>query len=571
MSDRPICRPIRRSRGRTRMLTLIGGLLAGAIALSGCATIPLSGSVQAGNRADAEAPPSTVFSPSGPTDGAAATEIVEGFIAAGTGPQDNYKVARQYLSAAFATTWDPSASVLVHQQATTVLESEGEVHLVVPAVASVDSTGRYTELAEGDPFDLGFTLVQEDGQWRISDAPDGVVLLRQQFETLFAQRALYFYDSSYNYLVPDLRWFPSTADSPTRIVEALLAGPAAPLLKSVFSAFPPGTRLARQSVPTTGGIADVELNDVVATADSITQQRMKLQLASSLEGGSIASVRINVDGRNVAIPEFGEGGPVLEPLVNARPLVLSNGTFGLVGGSTTTSLGPIGEAIAGLQPIAVTMPTSFDSAAVLTPSGVQAVSATGAAALVDDRADLIAPGLDGGGIVWSVPSTDPANLRAVTLEGVATPIEVPWTDATAIRSMAVSRDSTRLLVLLDIGGASVLRVYGIIRDEQGSPFTLSDDAYELVLPAGTGITTTWVDESSVATLVRVGEADYRVILQDIGGPSTALPRLTDAVSVVGGNGQNGLRVLTQSGDVEVLRGTNWQATVSGVQLLATQR
>ncbi len=117
----------------------------------------------------------------------------------------------------------------------------------------------------------------------------------------------------------------------------------------------------------------------------------------------------------------------------------------------------------------------------------------------------------------------------------------------------------------------MLRVYGIIRDGQGSPFTLSDDAYELVLPAGFGITTTWVDESSVATLVRVGEADYRVILQDIGGPSAALPRLTDAVSVVGGNGQNGLRVLTQSGDVEVLRGTNWQVTVSGVQLLATQR
>ncbi len=120
--------------------------------------------------------------------------------------------------------------------------------------------------------------------------PTGYVLLRQQFETLFSQRALYFYDRVLPLSGARSALVPLHCRSPTRIVEALLAGPAAPLMRSVFSAFPTGTRLTRQSVPTTGGIADVELNDVVATADSITQQRMQLQL-SQLPGGRLDRLR----------------------------------------------------------------------------------------------------------------------------------------------------------------------------------------------------------------------------------------------------------------------------------------
>ena len=560
-------------RGRRRRRWTIGGaLLAAMLVLSGCATIPLSGSVQSGNRTDAEDPLSTVFSPSGPTDGQSATDIVAGFIAAGTGPQDNYKVARQYLSRSFAAQWNPNARVLVHDVATSVLESEGAVQLVVPAAAEIDETGRYTELPASDPVELGFTLVEEDGQWRIAQAADGVVLLRQQFEALFAQRALYFYDPTYAFLVPDLRWFPSTADAPTRIVEALLTGPAEPIAKSVQSAFPTGTRLTRQSVSTTAGVAEVALNDVVAAADTITRQRMKLQLTSALVGGQVFTVRVSVDGRGIAIPDFGEEGPVEQPLVNQRALVLTDAAFGLQSGEEIASVGPAGDVILALQPRAVTMTSAFDLAAVLAPDGVHVVRSDGQQQLVDDRANQIAPTLDGQGFVWTITSSDPTNLRAIdSSSGAMTPIETTWVDATSVQSIAVSRDSTRLLTLLDVGGASVLRVYGIIRDSDGAPFTLSDSSYELILPPGTAVSTTWVDDSTVGTLVRAGEADYRVVIQDLGGRSTLLPRLTDATTLVGGNGQGGLRILTASGDLQVVRGAGWQPVASGVTLLATQR
>ena len=556
---------------RARLAALALVVTVAASVLAGCAAIPLSGNVQAGNRTAPDDQPSTVFSPSGPAEGAGPSEIVAGFLAAGTGPQDNYKVARQYLSNSFAPEWNPSASVLVREQASTLLESQGGVQVVVPAVAAVDASGRYQDLGVGDPVELPFTLVQEGGQWRIDQARDGVVLLRQQFETLFSQRPLYFYDPTYRYLVPDLRWFPSTADAPTRIVEALLAGPAAPLVSSVESAFPVGTRLSRQSVSTTGGVAEVALNDVVAAADSVTRQRMKLQLTTALLGGQVSSVRVSVDGRAVTIPDFGEDGPVQQPLVNPRPLVLSNASFGLLGASTVASVGPAGDAIAALEPTAVTMTSAFDLAAVLAADGVHVVRADGSTQLVDDRTGLVAPSLDGEGYLWTISTSDPTNLRAITQGGVATPIETTWPDASAVRSIAVSRDSTRLLVMLDVGGTSRLRVYGIVRDRNGAPFTLSSDWFEMILPAGTGISTTWVDDSSVATLVRAGEADFKIVVQDIGGRTVSLPRVPDGVSIVGGNGQSGLRVLDSSGQLEVLRGAAWQPTASGVTLLATQR
>jgi hypothetical protein len=66
--------------------------------LTGCATLPVSGPVRIGPDL---APPSDsnsfYYSPATPVDGASETEILSGFLAAGTAPQNDYAIAREYL------------------------------------------------------------------------------------------------------------------------------------------------------------------------------------------------------------------------------------------------------------------------------------------------------------------------------------------------------------------------------------------------------------------------------------------------------------------------------------------
>jgi len=72
---------------------------------------------------------------------------------------------------------------------------------------------------------LSFSFEEQGGEWRISEAADGIVLSQTSFALAFREQALYFFDPTYRFLVPDVRWFPFRQTIPARIVRALLAGP----------------------------------------------------------------------------------------------------------------------------------------------------------------------------------------------------------------------------------------------------------------------------------------------------------------------------------------------------------
>ncbi|WP_210506459.1 LpqB family beta-propeller domain-containing protein [Naasia sp. SYSU D00057] len=545
-----------------------------ALVLAGCATIPSSGPVREGNPVERGEDLGFAFRPQGPEEGDTPSEILAGFIAAGAGPQDNYQVAREFLTRDLATEWNPAAGVLIHGRATSTLaDSDASLRLLVPATASVDGSGRYTEFADAESMELQFRFAEEGGEWRISQAPDGTVLARAIFDRLFSERPLYFFDPTFTYLVPDLRFFPSTADAPTRIVEALLAGPAAPLTPPVLAtAFPEGTRLERQSVTPTDGQATVELNDEVVQADDVTKQRMQFQLGRSLVGGSILSVRINVDGTDLDIPDLTGGtAPIVQPLINPSALVGRDGAFGFLTGGDLEPLEGLSDAVAGLAPSAAVYSAETELVAVLAGDGTVAAVRSGEDPVtVDTRPGLIAPALDEAGFVWTVPRGNPAALLATPPGGDPVPVASGWPAGSTVLSMAVSRDSTRLLTLLGTAAGPVLRVYGIVR-EDGVPVRLSEAWFDLIAPTG-ATTATWVSDTTVASLGTGIDGTPAVGLQDVGGPvlDTVAP-VADAVALVGGNGQSGLRVLTSDGDVRVLRGTAWQTTASDVTYLATQQ
>ena len=82
---------------------------------------------------------------------------------------------------------------------------------------------RYHHESNSDsPIAQPYKFQKVGGQWRISNAPDGTMIDATSFGNVFSAHTLYFFDPSGDYLVPDQRWFPSGASTPTRVVKALL-------------------------------------------------------------------------------------------------------------------------------------------------------------------------------------------------------------------------------------------------------------------------------------------------------------------------------------------------------------
>ncbi len=88
------------------------------IMLSGCAQLPTSVNIKSGPELVApEAVDFSYYIPTGPSDDETQQEIVSGFLAAGTGPQNDYSVAREFLTAEFAQRWNPTGEVLIRDGA----------------------------------------------------------------------------------------------------------------------------------------------------------------------------------------------------------------------------------------------------------------------------------------------------------------------------------------------------------------------------------------------------------------------------------------------------------------------
>ncbi|MFP3381242.1 hypothetical protein SB767_33510, partial [Bacillus sp. SIMBA_069] len=72
-------------------------------------------------------------------------------------------------------------------------EDQGSLWRVdVTPVANVDAVGAYRPVASTAPVGLNYQLSKENGEWRISVAPDGVVIDEPTFRAVYSQQTLYF-------------------------------------------------------------------------------------------------------------------------------------------------------------------------------------------------------------------------------------------------------------------------------------------------------------------------------------------------------------------------------------------
>lgn len=540
-----------------------------AVVLTACGGLPTSGPVNAGRQISEDDPGGdVVFLPDGPAVDATPQQIVEGFIAAGSGPRGNWETAREFLAPEF-TTWNPRAGVTVYEPGDRTLDevSESEFVLSVTPVATVDGIGELSTPGEAGEIPLAFSLAQQaDGQWRITQAPDGIVLDRNLFVVVYNAYALQFFDPSWTYLVPDERWFPRLY-ARTNIAEALVdGGPSAWLAESVKTAFTDGARLAVATVPLSSDVAEISLEEGARQLEKTVLDRMQTQLEASLASANVDAVDMLVDGQLVSA----ESVPVRTTRVDSRPLVRTAEAFGFASGSTIEEIAGLSDAVMSTSAVDIEVDAARAAAAVRDADGdVLRVSSDGAVALVDARSHLVAPSIDPSGFVWSVPADAPGAVLATGPDGERIEIPDGWIGATQVLAQHVSRDGTRIAAVVRTGSAYALWVAGVVRDADGAPTGIGGAKVLASLP-GAADTVTWLDSSSLALVTLDGDDPY-LFTQEVGG-FAAVVRAPDAVTTVAGSVQSGgIRVRDQEGELFGLRGANWQHLADGIVVLAVQQ
>lgn len=538
-------RPGRRPGGPGVPARVLAALLALCFLLvAGCSAIPTQGPVgvipAAEGEPDAVAP---AFDPQGPASGATPERILRDFITAGTGAGDGYSVARQYLTPELEKTWKPEERIVLFRSDPRVekREAEGVYQIQLETTGTVDGRGLRTNSAVPATETLGVRMVQVNGEWRIGEIPDGIMLAQSSAQDLLISHDLYFYSSNYRFWVPDARWFVRRTGVTARIVGAMLAGPAPYLQGSVTSAFPEGVTLARDSVPITSGRASVELSsEVLENATDLGLQQMNQQLQVNLLGlNDVTSVEMT-SGRPI---ELGATSadlvvPELTPDVGGEQVGIAGGELVRVRNGAVVPIEGL-PSVAGLQP--------RDPAASVSGSAYAFVNA--------DRTTLYvtAPGSQarsvGKGSALTQPSFDPENwvwtTRAVAgrreviaippggTEANASVLAAGWLGDRTVEELRVSRDGSRALVVTERGGTSEVLLAGIIRSTESVPQSLTTP---LTLPTdGTVDTAKWAGQSTIVASSTGADEEATPVILQLDGEQETMAALDGVLGISAGS------------------------------------
>jgi hypothetical protein len=547
--------------------------VAAVAVLSGCVGIPTSGDVVAGPELTDELVEDFIVLPDGPVAGASQGDILLNFINAANSPQDGYAIARQFLTESFREEWNPNESVVVRTGAV-ALEPTSETSILyeLSAIGELDENGRYSEPREASPRTLAFAFEQENGEWRISNAPPGVVLSRNSFNAVFDEHALFYFDPTYQFLVPDVRWFPNRITVPTRIVREMLEGPASWLQSVVLSAFPPGVELGAGNVTIQSGVATVDLTSEATATNAAERDRMIQQLQATLRSVSsnFSTVNVTVNGIPLNVPGSNVTEAEDNPDVESAALVGRDDGFGFASGDSVSGLGPLGDAVASVLPRAATLSDDQTAVAALGGDGaVYLLRSDQGPVVVDSRPGLVAPSFDPLGFVWSATASSVAGMLTIDPDGNEFPVDTSTLPVGAeVVSFDISRDGTRIALYLQTAVGPRLMVAGIVR-EQRVPVELGE-AIEFPMAEGAPIDTAWLDNRTIATLSAVDDVPTVAAFR-LGGPSEPLGEAPGATTIVGGNGGiDGIRLLAEG--IVLRRGSGgWQDTAITATLLATQQ
>ena len=555
---------------RIRIALRRAGAVAAATALllTGCSTIPSSGNVQVGlEDLQQDEPYQGQYNPQRPVAGASQADIVNGFLLAGTANADDYAVAREFLTTEYAEQWDPDSGVLIDDGSRPYRRDGDSAGVVsITAVEKVDAQGLMLPVEPGKSTELRFEFERVGSEWRISSAPNGIVLDSATFQTIWSPHQLAFVGPQRT-LVPETRWYLVRAATATEVVSALIEGPSERMRESIRTAFPSGTELVNGTVPVVDGRAQIDLTGEALKAGPAAMAEIRQQLKTSLQNvRTVNGFDLSVEG---TVVRDTAADPEVDPhLVSeiTNPAVVVDGRLGsLVAGEFKHLPDPI-EDLGAIPASAITLARDESFAAVLDATGVTLVDENGAV-VIDDRPGLMAPTIDLLGYTWTGQGGAAQTLQLVGPDGTVSTVSAPWLASRKTVAIRVSPDGSRLAALVEDDGRSEVLVGGIVRDEQGAPIRTSPEADSQVWAKGAPIDFDWIGSTRFGVLN--GPAATPKVT--IGGPGQ-LPAEQGSVAsgsqVSGGGAKSQLRVLGGDGELYSPLGSTWQKVRGEVRLLA---
>ncbi|WP_432558015.1 LpqB family beta-propeller domain-containing protein [Granulicoccus sp. GXG6511] len=293
---------MRSVRGIVLWLGLLGLLM------SGCARIPTSGPVDPAAGPSRLPDVSVEVAAEPPLRGAAPRTVVEGFLQAMANYQQGYSVARLYLATDVRDSWRPENGITVYEDGYGVTSTPESASLEAPLRGFVGQDGAFRPSVDTLTHDFVMTR-DTDGEWRIANPPNGLLVSRYLFEKFYRPANIYFYDPTWTTVVPDPIFVPVGNWTPTALLQALLRGPTEWLNPAVATAIPSQTRLNVQAaIIDADGVVEVSLNESVAALADEQRSRMAGQITwtlSQLDG--VTGVRFLLNGAPYAVPEAEDG------------------------------------------------------------------------------------------------------------------------------------------------------------------------------------------------------------------------------------------------------------------------
>ena len=526
--------------------------LAACLALAGCTSLPTS-SAPAPFDVSAKDGSGIQFSAEGPSvDADAATLVNDFLLACAAGPQDDYATARLFLSAASARSWQPETEILVYDTDTAPSVTAGsetatqvDVTVAVLGVASVDAFGVLTRVA-ASTVSRTFTLVREEGQWRISNPENMVLMSRASFTASFSLANLYFPTAEGTDLVADPRWYPSRRLA-SHLLAGLVEGPRQSLAPVTANAIPAGTTVPSQGLDVADGVARVELNAVMPSSES-ARTTLAWELVRTLtQVADVSRVNASLSGdvldmQAIPVPPTYS----LDTLVGAGP-----GGVGLVSSSSVTELTTVTDAS---NP--TVSPVDSSLVAWSGTDGVYAQRGGTTVAFLPGHAPL-GPSVDRFGWVWG-----PATASSVSVGGGvdgAFSVSVESESAGQIRAVRISPDGTRALVLR---GSDASAWVGVVeRGASGRPLAIRS-LEEIPLEHGSVVDASWTTPTGLALVVRATGEDDQLVTMSLGGLPSNVP-LPIRVTSMSAGGSSSAVVITgtdAAGREQVLirSGALWQ-------------
>lgn len=311
----------------TRRSRVFGPILAVLVfLLAGCATIPdetgpLPADLQgSGGSNNTQAVPQ-------PLKGSGPLAIVRGFVDNSGNPANYHADARAYLAPGTESTWNPASApptqITVISDIFSTIGSDdagasvASVVLHVQQLGKLNPDGSFQPLGQAETSDAQWTIKVKrgtDGQWRIVNPPQTLLITNSAFTRFYHQVFVYFFDPLLTMLVPDPRYVaaePATG-IPGRVMELLLDGPSAGLSGAVSTTFPSGASLKTNVTESADGTIIVNLKAMPDLASN-TKQLIAAQIVKSLgsygsnivlQSEGVALVPAHLDWRVADLPSY---------------------------------------------------------------------------------------------------------------------------------------------------------------------------------------------------------------------------------------------------------------------------